>query len=225
MSHSRILARTAIPGGPGTGCRLSATNFTRSGAGWWVRRGATSVTGVVTLIHLNGPAGVGKSTLAQRYVDEHHGVLNLDIDRVVAMLGRWDDDFGAALAPARNLAIAMAETHLRTGFNVVMPQLVTSHDEAARFEAAAERAGATYLEVALLIDPIEQITRFHAKSTRSSVDQHIERDMDAKGGDAILRRIHSHFAEYLEGRPLALHVDTRGQHVEVAYGAILSILG
>lgn len=185
---------------------------------------ATSLTGVATLIHLNGPAGVGKSTLAQRYVDEHKGVLNLDTDRVVAMLGRWEDDFGAALAPARSLAIAMAETHLRTGFNVVMPQLVTSHDEAARFEAAAERAGATYLEVALLLDPVEQITRFHAKSSRSPVDQHIKRYIEAKGGDAILQRIHSHFAEYLIGRPLALHVDTRGQDVQVAYEAILSIL-
>jgi len=36
------------------------------------------------LIHLNGPSGVGNSTLAQRYVDEHPGVLNLDIDALVS---------------------------------------------------------------------------------------------------------------------------------------------
>ena len=45
------------------------------------------------LIHLNGPSGVGKSTLAQRYVDEHPGVLNLDIDAVVSLIGGWRDDF------------------------------------------------------------------------------------------------------------------------------------
>jgi len=32
------------------------------------------------LIHLNGPPGIGKSTIAQRYVDQHPEVLNLDIN-------------------------------------------------------------------------------------------------------------------------------------------------
>lgn len=45
------------------------------------------------LIHLNGPPGIGKSTLAQLYVDDHPGVLNLDIDRVRGMIGGWQDRF------------------------------------------------------------------------------------------------------------------------------------
>ncbi|MEJ7742270.1 MAG: hypothetical protein WKF73_06810 [Nocardioidaceae bacterium] len=39
------------------------------------------------LIHLNGPPGIGKSTLAQWYVDNHPGVLNLDIDQVRCLIG------------------------------------------------------------------------------------------------------------------------------------------
>ena len=34
---------------------------------------------------LNGPSGAGRSTLAQRYVDEHPGFLNLDMDVVVSV--------------------------------------------------------------------------------------------------------------------------------------------
>ena len=75
------------------------------------------------LIHLNGPPGVGKSTLAQRYVDEHPGALNLEIDTVASLIGGWREDFFGVLAAARNIAIAMAEAHLRTGCDVVMPQL------------------------------------------------------------------------------------------------------
>ena len=178
---------------------------------------------MATLIHLNGPSGVGKSTLAQRYVDEHQGVLNLDIDRVVAMIGGWRDDFGAALAPARRLATAMAETHLRTGFDVVMPQLVTSVDEAVGFEAAAARAGARYLEIALVVDPDEQVTRFRARATHNPVEEHIQQYVDAKGGDLLLRRIHRHFTEYLGRRPLARRVETSGRSADSSYAAVLSI--
>src|SRR5215218_1430875 len=99
------------------------------------------------LIHLNGPPGVGKSTLAQRYVDEHPGVLRLDIDTVASLLGGWREDFYGVLAAARKLGIAMAETHLRSGCDVVLPQLDTSAAEAERFRRAAERAGAEYVEI------------------------------------------------------------------------------
>jgi 2-phosphoglycerate kinase len=45
---------------------------------------------VARLILLNGPPGIGKSTLAQRYVDDHPLALNLDIDSVRRLLGRDD---------------------------------------------------------------------------------------------------------------------------------------
>jgi predicted kinase len=65
---------------------------------------------------------VGKSTIAQRYVDAHPGALNLDIDRVRRMIGGWRDDPSSAGRAARALALAAAETHLATGHDVVVPQ-------------------------------------------------------------------------------------------------------
>ena len=41
---------------------------------------------MVRLIHLNGPPGIGKSTIASAFADRHPGVLNLDIDRVAAIV-------------------------------------------------------------------------------------------------------------------------------------------
>ena len=52
------------------------------------------------LIHLNGPPGIGKTTLARRYAAEHLGVLLCDIDVLRTMIGGWQDDDGAAGAGA-----------------------------------------------------------------------------------------------------------------------------
>ena len=48
------------------------------------------------LIHLNGPPGIGKSTLARRYAAEHAGVLLCDVDVLRTMIGGWQEDDGAA---------------------------------------------------------------------------------------------------------------------------------
>jgi len=65
--------------------------------------------GVSRLIHLNGPPGIGKSTLARRYAAEHPGVLNCDIDVLRTLIGGWDTDFGRAGALIRPAAHAGLE--------------------------------------------------------------------------------------------------------------------
>ena len=100
-------------------------------------------TGNAQVMGVTGPPGVGKSTLAQRYVADHPGSLNLDIDTVASLIGGWRQDFFGVLPGARNIAVAMAETHLRSGADVVLPQLLMIVDEVRRFELAAERAGFT----------------------------------------------------------------------------------
>jgi hypothetical protein len=85
--------------------------------------------------------GVGKSTLAQRYVDQHPGSLNLDIETVASLISGWRHDFFGVFPAARNIAVAMAATHLRSGSDVVLLQLLTILDGAQRCELAAERAG------------------------------------------------------------------------------------
>ena len=46
---------------------------------------------IAILVLLNGPRASGKSTLAARYVHDHPLALNLDIDVIRGLLGRWID--------------------------------------------------------------------------------------------------------------------------------------
>lgn len=87
------------------------------------------------LILLNGLPGVGKSTIAKAYVADRPGTLNLDIDVLRTLLGgEWSET--AELG--RSLALSIAQTHLTSGYDVVVPQLVADPAQLARFEAAAK---------------------------------------------------------------------------------------
>jgi hypothetical protein len=165
-----------------------------------------------------------KSTLGQRLVAEHRGVLNLDVDQIVTFIGCWEQNFFAATAPARRLALAMAETHLRAGQDVVLPQLVTDLNEAERFEAAVARAGAVYLEVALIATPAVQIARFRAKTNDSYVNDQVGRAVSLNGGDAVLERIHRHFVEYVSQRPDARRICTDKLDVTATFDALVRAL-
>ena len=76
---------------------------------------------ITRLILLNGAPGVGKSTLAQRYLDDHPLTLLLDIDAIRVSLGCWQDRDESKLL-ARHLALGLAQAHLRAGYDVIVPQ-------------------------------------------------------------------------------------------------------
>jgi predicted kinase len=175
------------------------------------------------LIHVNGPSGVGKSTVAQMYADRHPGVLNLDTDQVVSLIGGWRDNFWEALKAGRLLAISMAETHLRTGHDVVMPQLATKPDEVEPFQDAAFRVGAEYREIVLVAEKQQMIDRFAARSTDGDPAlRHIEEIIARGGGPVLLERIHDDLTAYVVGRPDCVVVPTDGRDAGQTYDAVVA---
>ena len=102
-----------------------------------------------TLLHLNGPSGVGKSTLARAHAAAHPGTLLCDIDDLRSWVSGWEDDFIGTGEAVRTSALALVTAYLATGRDVVLPQLIVTPAQAERFEAAAAEAGATYVAVRL----------------------------------------------------------------------------
>ncbi|MCP3803307.1 ATP-binding protein [Allokutzneria sp. A3M-2-11 16] len=177
------------------------------------------------LIHVNGPSGVGKSTFARVYVDRHPGVLDLDIDQVVHLVGGWRDDFWKAFEAALSLAVSMAEAHLRTGHDVVMPQMLTKVEEAEDFQAAADRAGAEYHEIVLMAGKEQMIDRFASRAAGASdVHRHIDDIVVRGGGPVFLERIHDQLSAYLDARPECVVVRTDGRDPAQTYDAVLAAL-
>ncbi|MFJ7210914.1 AAA family ATPase [Amycolatopsis sp. NPDC098790] len=176
------------------------------------------------LIHLNGPSGIGKSTIAQAYAERRAGVLNLDTDRVVCLIGGWRDTFFETFKAAQLLTLAMAETHLRTGHDVVMPQLATRVADIQAFEDAADRCGAEYREILLTAGKAVAGARFAGRAAQGG-SEGVDDVINQLGGVAVVERIHDQLAAYLPQRPRCRVVPTDGRAPEQTYADVVAVLG
>lgn len=182
---------------------------------------------VSRLIHLNGPPGIGKSTLARRYVADHPGVLNCDVDVLRSLIGGWDTDFQAAGHLIRPAALAMIEAYLAGGHDVVLPQLLVERAELARFEAAATGVGARFVERVLMDTSAASVARFARRGTSETDDpwhDHVRAIVAANGGEIALADFHTALERLLRERPSAVPIRSIEGAVDDTYRRLLGSL-
>jgi predicted kinase len=114
------------------------------------------------LLLINGAPAVGKSTLAQRYADQHPLALIVDIDSIRTRLGQWARVDESKLV-ARDLALALSRAHLQQGHDVVVAQYLGRPEFRERLKRLACECDARFVEV-LLTDDADRITaRFQTR--------------------------------------------------------------
>jgi predicted kinase len=178
------------------------------------------------LIHLNGLPGVGKSTLARLYADEHHLALNLDVDLLRRALGQWQAHPTDSGIQARRLAIAAIGAHLREEFDVVVPQFLARPEFLIDLENVASETGSQFVEV-LLAAPLSTIKRRFQDRTDRAVDpQHVEaaQMMGSQGSDAALDVMNRDLEVLLRDRVHLVVVDTEGLASEQSYELMMRSL-
>jgi len=179
---------------------------------------------VPSLIHLNGPPAIGKSTLAALYADRHPGTLNLDIDSLHRLVGGWRDQDNRTHEVLRPVALAMVATHLAGGRDVVLPQYLARTEEIGKFERVARERDAVFREVILLADRDESISRFELRPDASEWDTYNRELVAGHGGPAMLATMYDRLLELVALRPSAVVVRSHFGDVEATYAALVRAL-
>jgi predicted kinase len=167
---------------------------------------------------------VGKSTLARRYVDEHPGVLNCDVDVLRTLIGGWESNFGEAGTLIRPAALAMIAAYLANGHDVVFPQMLIDPAELERFEACATGVGAQFVERFLMDTSDAAVSRFHRRGELEAADpwhDQVRAIVAANGGDESLARCHAALGLLVAERPRAVVIQSVEGEVEETYRAFV----
>lgn len=164
------------------------------------------------LILLNGPPACGKSTLARLFVERHPLALDLDIDRIRDLLGGWRDHFGPAGLLARDIAIAAARTHLISGYDVIVPQLLARPEFIERAAALAAELGCGFHEIVL--------TDTRANALRRCA----ERDGADAPDPAELGAMYDRLMTLMPSRPDVRYVPSAEGEIERTYQELLRVL-
>ncbi|WP_250037611.1 AAA family ATPase [Paractinoplanes maris] len=179
------------------------------------------------LIHLNGPPGIGKSTLSALYVDRNPGVLNLDVDAVHRLVGGWRDEETDTWPIVWSLVRAMAATHLEGGRDVLLPQYHGTVGEIVELEKLARQHGAGFREVVLLDDREAAVARFdrRAQDSEDPWVRHHHRLVELGGGHVVLATMYDNLMEVVRRRPGTVVVPSVAGAVPQTYELLAAALG
>lgn len=175
------------------------------------------------LVHLNGPPGIGKSTLSALYADRNPGTLNLDVDMLHRLVGGWQDEETDTWQVVWPLVRAMAATHLDGGRDVVLPQYHARLDEITTLEQLAREHGADFREVVLLDDREASMERFNRRAQDSDDPwiRHHHRLIELGGGPArVLGTMYDNLLEVVRLRPRVVVLPSVVGAVQETYGLL-----
>jgi predicted kinase len=172
------------------------------------------------LILINGAIGSGKTTITQRYIDEHPLALSVVGDEIMAMLGQWLKYEVDARQCVFELTKSMATTHLKGGHDVLLPYLLMDPTHATAFKAIADDHKAEFFEILLTVDMATSVERALQRGTwgEPGTDPITEKDIP------IIEAKYTAMEKALESRPGTVKIEATEADVDGTYQQLLHVL-
>lgn len=173
---------------------------------------------------MNGPPGVGKSTIACRLRDDRPLSLLVDFDELWPLIGDWRHN-----ANSQDLAIAaglaMARAHLRAGHDELAPQFATGGDFYEAIATIVGETSADYVEIVLTGDPERVASQFRRRRAERTLAGEVDVS-DNIAEDRVDEVIASATAELVtraRTRPHARVIPTDGG-VDATYARVCGVI-
>lgn len=172
------------------------------------------------LILIDGFAGVGKTTLAKRYVADRPLAMDLEGDEIIVMLGQWLAHEKEARELMFELGKAIITTHLASGHDVVVPCLPTNIAHQKAFEDIATKMNAQFFEIALITERGLAIQRLLKRGSwgEEGTDPLTEADLP------IIERLYDAMDKTLAERPNATRISSVEDEHDHTYQQFLAAI-
>jgi predicted kinase len=111
------------------------------------------------LILLNGFAASGKTTIAEKYISENPLSMSIEGDSVMDMIGCWRQNEIEARKIKLDQIESMIKTHLKSGYDVILPYLITDSSHVDIFRDIAEKFDVEFYDIFLYTDKKTSVKR------------------------------------------------------------------
>ncbi len=170
---------------------------------------------MATLMVINGPPGIGKTTTATALAAERAPAFRLDVDEVRTLMVGWEQTPTESGTIARRMVTDMAATSLTAGHDVIVSQLYGRLPDLVRVEKTATATGAAFIEIVLMAGLDDARERFVARGGRKFADLCGDGN-ELAGFDELYDRV----VAVLAGRPRAIRIDSVRDDIAATLAAV-----
>lgn len=166
------------------------------------------------LILINGPSGIGKSTIAAKLHEMIPLSLLLDIDAQRRYISGYKEHRKESSDLVVKLSLAMVENYLQNGYDVIIDKIFTDTQISDSFLELGKKYNATVFEFILTADKETLIARAHERGYREGsmlTPEKVPTFWDA-------------MQMYLKERTLAEIIDTTSLHPEQTFELIKAVI-
>ena len=178
------------------------------------------------LIILNGAPGAGKSTLAERYADEHPLTLHMDIDDIRMHISHWRELNEQSGPMAKNMVAAMIRIHLQSGHDVIVPQIYRKTKYLEELEQIAREADADFYEILLFAEKDEALKHFIERGKREGYPTGFRPGdiIDREGREQKLASMNDEMMAVVAKRPNTIRVQVIANYINCIYRQLLGAI-
>jgi hypothetical protein len=177
------------------------------------------------LILLNGPPGVGKSTIARRLRDDRPLSLLVDFDELWLLIGDWQHHGDKAQHLAIAAGLAMARVHLQAGYDVVAPQFGVGQEFFEAIDAMVGETSAACHEIVLTGQPERVATQFRQRRAERTLagESDVSANISDDRVDEVIAGATKELTALAAARPHTRFISTDGD-VDSTYVRVREVL-